>query len=705
MSAVPAMPTSLEANPSLSQWIALNPDQTITVFSGKVEIGQGIVTAIAQIAADELGLAPEQLRITSGHTGLAPDEGYTAGSLSIEVGGAAMRIACAHARTLFAAAAATRLGVTVDALGLARGVFSAVAGQRAGLSYWQLAGEVNRAVAVVRVAQQGPRAQSLVGSSLPRRDLPAKFSGAAFVHDMVLPGMLHGRVVRGPNAGATIVDAAIEKLKALPGVADVVRSGSFLCLLAEREHAVVNALAAAQKLVRWQPGPARLPQAEVAALLNGLPAASETIHDQGTARDGAVAVRASYSKPYIAHASIGPGCAAAQLENGHLTVWTHSQGPHLLRAQTALALGMAKESVTVIHRDGAGCYGHNSADDVAFDAALAARLCGRPVLVQWTREDEMACSPFGAASVVAIDAAVDADGRICRWHAGIRSHTHITRPGWGDGINLLAAWDMEPPFPVPAPKDASLPAGGGHRNGIAAYDLSHQRVDHHFIATSPVRVSALRGLGAYANIFAIESCIDELALASGQDPVAFRLRHLGDARARAVIEAAAKAAGWQAGAPGGRGRGRGIAYARYKNRSAYCAVVVEVDVAEKVRVLRVVAAVDAGQIVNPDGLANQVEGGVVQAISWTLKEAVVWDQNGVLSRSWESYPILGFDEVPEVQVVLLDQPGAPGLGAGECTAGPVGAALANALQHAIGVRVRDLPMTPERIAKVIEEAN
>ena len=705
MSAPPAMPTSLETNPRLDQWLAVNPDQSISVFSGKVEIGQGIVTAIAQIAADELGLAPAQLRIVAGHTGLSPDEWYTAGSQSIEVGGAAMRIACAQARALFAAAAAARLGVAVEALALARGVFSIGGAPAAGLSYWQLVEQVSLAVPVARVAERGPRATSLMGDSLPRRDLLAKLSGAAFIHDMVLPDMLHGRVLRGPNAGASIVEAAITELKALPGVADVVRSGNFLCLLAEREHAVVRALDAARKLVRWQPGPARSPHAEVTTLLNGLPAASETIHEHGISREGAVALRASYSKPYIAHASIGPGCAAAHFDNGHLTIWTHSQGPHFLRAQTALALGMPKESVTVIHRDGAGCYGHNSADDVAFDAALAARLCGRPVLVQWTRDDEMACSPFGAASVIAIDAALDADGAICKWHAGIRSHTHIMRPGWGEGVNLLAAWDMDPPHPVPPPKDMILPAGGGHRNGIAAYDLAHQRVDYHFIASSPVRVSALRGLGAYANIFAIESCMDELAQASGQDAVAFRLRHLGDPRARAVIEAAAKAAGWQSGTPGGSGRGRGIAYSRYKNRSAYCAVVVEVEVAEKVRVLRVVAAVDAGQIVNPDGLENQVEGGVVQAISWTLKEAVVWDQNGVVSRSWESYPILGFDEVPEVQVVLLDQPGEAGLGAGECAAGPVGAALANAVQHAIGVRMRDLPMTPERIARVIEEVN
>ena len=697
------LPTSLAANPRLDQWVAINADQTISVFSGKVELGQGIVTAIAQIAADELGVAPEQLRIVAGHTGLAPDEWYTAGSQSIEVGGAAMRMACAHARSLFAAAAATRLGADLSQLTLESGVFGTGADPGAGMSYWQLAGSVALDVPVAMIAGNSPRAASLIGRSLARRDIVAKLSGAAFVQDMELPGMLHGRVLRGPNYGARIADDAMAQLKQLPGVAEVVRSGNFLCLLAGREHDAVKALAAAKKLVRWQSGPARARHAEVATLLRSLPSSSETVHDQGAPGDRAVSVRATYSKPYIAHASIGTSCAAARFDGDHLTIWSHTQGPHFLRAQTALALGLPEESVTVIHRDGAGCYGHNGADDAGFDAALAAKLSGRPVLVQWTREDELAWSPFGSAGMVEIDAAVDASGAISAWHAGIFSHTHIKRPGWGEGINLLAAWDMDPAVAEPAPRDMPLPAGGGHRNGIAGYDLAQQRVDYHFIAESPLRVSALRGLGAYANIFAIESCMDELAEASGQDPLAFRLRHLSDARARAVIEAAARASGWQAGAAAGSGRGRGIGFARYKNRSAYCAVVAEVDVAEKVRVLRVVAAVDAGQIVNPDGLANQVEGGVIQAISWTLKEAVVWDENGIVSRSWESYPILGFDEVPEVEVILLDQPGQPGLGSGECAAGPVAAALANAVRHAIGVRVRHLPMTAERIARVIEE--
>jgi CO/xanthine dehydrogenase Mo-binding subunit len=703
MSTLAALPTSITANPLLSQWVAINADETISVFSGKVELGQGIVTAIAQIAADELGVSPAQLTIVAGHTDRSPDEWYTAGSQSIEVGGTAMRIACAQARGLFAASAARQLGVPHDALTLAEGVFAAPG--KAGVSYWQLAATVDLKVAVSQEAQAAPRGASLMGRNLPRRDIGAKLSGAAFVNDIELPGMLHARMLRGPTYGSQIEDAALERLRSLPGIVQVVRSGNFLCLLGEREHDVVKAVAAAQKLVRWRAGPKRAARREISDLLRSLPALSETVHQKGQAAAGVTAVRASYSKPYIAHASIGVAAAAARFDNGHLTIWSHTQGPHFLRNQTAQVLGMAQGDVTVIHRDGAGCYGHNSADDVAFDAALAAKLSGRPVLLQWSREEELSWSPFGSAGLMEIDAALDASGAVSKWHAGIWSHTHIKRPGWGAGVNLLGAWAMDPPVPEPAPADMPLPAGGGHRNGIALYAFAHQQLDYHFIAESPVRVSALRGLGAYNNVFAIESCMDELALASGQDPVAFRLRHLADARAKTVIEAAAKAAGWQPGAPGGEGRGRGIGFSQYKNRSAYCAVVVEVELAEKVRVLRVVAAVDAGHIVNPDGLINQVEGGVVQAISWTLKEAVAWDEDGVKSRSWEEYPILGFDEVPEVEVVLLDQPGQPGLGAGECAAGPVAAAIANAVQHAIGIRVRDLPMTPERIARVINEAN
>jgi len=409
-------------------------------------------------------------------------------------------------------------------------------------------------------------------------------------------------------------------------------------------------------------------------------------------------LEATYSKPYLAHASIGPSCALARYERGKLTIWSHTQGSHHLQRQIAQVLGVAAGNVDVIHRDGAGCYGHNGADDVALDAALLARECGRPVLLQWTREDELAWSPYGSAMMIRIAAALDATNRIIDWRHEIWSHTHIKRPGWGEGVNLLAAWHICPPFPVPSAKDVPQPTGGADRNSIPLYDFPAQEIGYNFIAEMPLRVSALRSLGAFANVFAIESFMDELAVATRTDPIEFRLRHLKDPRARAVIEAAAKAAGWTAGEKGDGVRGRGIGFARYKNLGAYCAVIAQVSVAEALCVKRVAAAVDAGQVINPDGLANQIEGGIVQAVSWTLKEQVLWDRDRVLARSWESYPILRFDETPEIEVTVLNRPEAPALGAGECAAGPTAAAVSNALFNAMGVRARDLPLTPERIA-------
>ena len=413
-------------------------------------------------------------------------------------------------------------------------------------------------------------------------------------------------------------------------------------------------------------------------------------------------LEASYSKPYIAHASIGPSCALAVHDQGKLTIWSHTQGSHLLRGQIAQVMAMATADVDVIHKDGAGCYGHNGADDVALDAALLARACGRPVLVQWTREDELAWAPYGSAMVVKMAASLDATGRVVDWQHEIWSHTHIKRPGWAEGINLLAAWHMDPPFPVPPAKDSPQPAGGADRNAIPLYDFPVQEISKNFIADMPLRVSALRSLGAFANIFAIESFMDELAAATNVDAIEFRLRHLKDPRARQVIETVAKAARWTSGEKGDGTRGRGLGFARYKNRSAYCAVIAEVELAEVLRVKHVFAAVDAGLVVNPDGLANQIEGGIVQAISWTLKEQVLWDRDRVLARSWEAYPILRFDETPEVEVSIVDRTDEASLGTGECAAGPTAAAVANALFNAMGVRARDLPLTPERIARAME---
>ena len=410
-------------------------------------------------------------------------------------------------------------------------------------------------------------------------------------------------------------------------------SGNFIGVCAEREEQALRALEATRGAALWEER-ADLPASnEVRQFLLQLPSARRVVHKQdGTPGQVAQRLEATYSKPYIAHASIGPSCALARFDAGRLTVWSHTQGSHALRGQIARAMGLPDDSVEVIHADGAGCYGHNGADDAALDAALLARDCGRPVLLQWTREDELAWSPFGSAMVVRIAAALDAHGRIVDWQHELWSHTHIKRPGWAEGVNLLAAWHADPPHPVPPAQDNSLPAGGGDRNAVPLYDFAHQEVAYNFIAGMPLRVSALRSLGAYANVFAIESFIDELAAAAAADPVEFRLRHLQDERAREVIAAAAKLAGWKTGEAGDGSHGRGIGFARYKNASAYCAVIAAIEVDEEIRVRRVCAAVDCGLVVNPDGVRNQIEGGVIQAISWTLKEAVTWDRERVTSR-------------------------------------------------------------------------
>ena len=698
-----ALPQSLKTTPRLDRWVRFNADRTVTVFSGKVELGQGIETAIAQIAADELDVSLERLSLVAGDTTRSPDEWYTAGSQSIEVGGMAMRLACAEVRSLFLEAAARELEVNVAELTIRDGEIE-VAGTDLRTSYWDLVSRVDLARDATGATAPKPSSRlAVVGRSTPRRDLRAKISGAAYVHDLELPGMVFGRVLRPPSYTARLAAFDADAIRALPGVVAVMVSGNFVGVCAEREEQAVAALQTARGAASWEEKALLPGAAEVRDFLPGLPSARSIVHRLGAGSNTKQVQRleATYSKPYIAHASIGPSCALARCENGRFTIWSHTQGSHHLQRQVAQVLGVGADQVDVIHKDGAGCYGHNGADDVALDAALLARACGRPVLVQWTREDELAWSPYGSAMVVRLAAALDATDRIVDWHHEIWSHTHIKRPGWSEGVNLLAAWHMDPPFPVPPAKDVPQPTGGADRNAIPLYDFPAHEIAYNFIADMPLRVSALRSLGAYANVFAIESFMDELAAAIGADPIEFRLRHLTDARAREVIETVAKAARWKRSEKGDGVRGRGLGFARYKNRSAYCAVIAEVDVGEILRVKRIHCAVDAGQVINPDGLANQIEGGIVQALSWTLKEQVLFDRERVLSRSWENYPILRFDETPEVEVSVVSRPEEGALGAGECAAGPTAAAVANALFNAMGVRARDLPLTPERIARAM----
>ncbi|MCZ7565588.1 MAG: molybdopterin-dependent oxidoreductase [Burkholderiales bacterium] len=425
---------------------------------------------------------------------------------------------------------------------------------------------------------------------------------------------------------------------------------------------------------------------------------TKVIEERAAGSRPARTLSASFTRPYTAHASIGLSCAIAHwTAPGALAVWTHSQGIYNLRADLALTLKLPPAAITVQHAEGAGCYGHNPADDVALDAALLARAAGgRPVRAQWSRADELAWEPHGPAMVVDVSAGLDAEGRVVQWVLENFSNGHTSRPGRADQPTLLAARHLAEPFAALPAVNPPMPGGGQERNAVPLYDFPGRRITCHRVLEMPLRTSALRALGAFANVFAIESFMDELAAAAGKDPLEYRLMHLADPRGRAVIEAAAKRAGWS-GHRKAEGRGLGIGFAKYKNLGAYCAVVAEVEAEREIRVRKLTIAADVGLAVNPDGVANQIEGGAVQAVSWTLKEAIPFDRRRVTIAAWEDYPILRFPEVPAVEVELLNRPEERAVGAGEGAQGPTAAAIGNAVFDALGVRVRDLPITPERI--------
>ena len=486
----------------------------------------------------------------------------------------------------------------------------------------------------------------------------------------------------------------------MPGVVAVMRDGSFLGVIAAREEQAIRASRRLQRLAQWEKGAPLPADRTPAQYLLAQPARSEVISEKKDAPAvgrGVKTLSATYTRPYIAHASMAPSCAIARFEAGRYEIFTHSQGIHPLSRDLAKVLNVAHEAITITHAQGAGCYGHNGADDVALDAALLARAVpGRYVQVQWMREDEFAWEPYGPAMVVKAQAALDANGTIVDWQHDVWSYPHSTRPEGVNGVNLLAAWYLAEPHAPGVPGNPPLPPGGSHRNAIPLYDFPNQRVANHLVVQSPLRASALRALGGHANVFAIESFMDELAETAGIDPVEFRLKHLKDPRARAVVETVAQKAGWKNTAVP-EGRGRGIGFARYKNLGCYVAVVVEIDLADAPRLTHAWAAVDVGLVVNPDGVINQIEGGIIQAASMTLKEQVSFDRDGVTSRTWNEYPVLKFSEAPQIDVTLVNRPELPPIGSGEGATGPTAAAIANAVAAASGARVRDMPITRERV--------
>ncbi len=701
------LPGSLKKTPLLDSWIRIEADGRAMVLTGKAELGQGIATALVQLAAEELDLPLTAVSIHTADTGATADEGYTAGSHSLQDSGSAVRAAAAEVRHLLIAEAAARWSLPAEALRTVAGEVLAPDGSR--LGYGALVSDALIHVAATpNAALKPPADYALVNTAVPRLDIPAKVTGgAAYVQDMRPPGLLHARVVRPPRPGATLLSLDDAAVHATPGIAAIVRDGSFIAVAAETEWGAIEAMRALAAAARWSgapPLPADRPAHDV---IRALPARDIPILSRGAhvADAGLRRFSADYSRPYQAHASVGPSCAVALLDGDTTTVWTHTQGVFPDRDAIAEMLRVAPDRVRCIHAQGSGCYGHNGADDAAGDAALIARAVpGRPVRLQLMREQEAAWEPFGPAMATRAEAALDADGRIADWSSAVWSNTHNMRPG-GAGA-LLAAGLLAEPFPPPEPKPIPLPEGGGDRNAIPIYALLNARVVHHFVPAMPLRVSAMRALGAYANVFTIESFMDELARGSGQDPVAFRLRHLDDPRARAVVELARDESGW-AGTPKPPGTGRGFGFARYKNLAAYCAIAAEVEVdteTGRVRLTRAVAAVDSGQVVNPDGLRNQVEGAILQSMSWTLFESVGFDAMGVTSVDWATYPILRFDAVPDsVEVHIAERPGLPFLGSGECGQGPTAAAIANAVADATGHRFRDLPLTRDKVVQAVAD--
>lgn len=700
------LPPTLAANRRLDRWVRFNTDGTVTVRTGKVEIGQGIVSAIAQIAAEELDISYSRIRMFPVDTTISPNENSTSGSRSVQEGGEAMRQACAEIRDALLQAAAHKLNTDPKCLSVEDGTIR-VHGSNETLTYWQIAPEVDLARdAAGQVRPKPVNEFKLVGKALPRLDITAKLTGAAFIQDLDLPGMMHGRIVRPPSYRAKLVSLDDAAARAMVGVRAIVREGSFLGVIAEREEQAIKAMNSLARGCEWREQ-ADLPDVdEMPDFLLSQPTEDEVLSDKSTAPTGHdKMLSATYTRPYLAHASIGPSCAVAWWHDGKLEVWSHSQSIYALRDEIAKILKLPPTNVIARHAEGAGCYGHNGADDAAFDAALLSRAVeGYPVRVQWMREDEFAWEPFGPAMVVKVAGSLAANGYVTEWKEEIWGNRHISRPGRHPAPGLLAAWHFDQGFEPPPAVDMPLSMGGGsQRNAVPYYDFPDQRVVNHAVQTIPVRTSALRALGAYLNVFAIESFMDELAATSGIDPVEFRLRHLKDERAHAVIRAAVAKAGWKPGSKGDGTRGMGIGFARYKNIGNYVAVIAEVAIAESVRVVRVVAAIDCGCIVNPDGVMNQAEGGIVQATSWTLKEQVRFDRTRITTRTWEDYPILTFSEVPKVELVLIDRPEQESLGVGEGMTGPTAAAIANAVFNAMGVRVRELPMTPERIVAAMGE--
>ena len=687
----------------LDSWLTIRQDGMVTVMTGKVELGTGVSTALRQIVAEELDYPFEKISWIQGDTANTVDQAPTFGSQTIKRGGGQLRQAAAEAKATLLSLASARLGVPTEQLIVAQGVISDPGNPKKKVSYANLIGgqRFNRDV-TGKLRPKSTTTYNIVGKPVRRVDVPFKVTAThIYMQDLRIPGMLHGRPIRPPAFGAKLIALDESSVNDVPGLVKVVVKGNFVGVVCEREE---QAIRAARNLkVAWEGSQLLPPMSELHAALRRIPsndrASANTGDVDGTLAEATKTLNSTYHWPFQLHASIGPSCGLAHVKDGEVTIWSGTQGAHQLRPTIAQLLGISAANVRVVFVEASGCYGHNGADDAAGDAALLSQAVGKPVRVQWMRHDEHAWEPLGPAMVMDVRGAVDSQGNVTAWDYQVWTPTHSSRPN-ASGGSLLAG------------SLAGISAGkanqsGADRNANHTYDFQNNRVIVHWLNSSPIRASALRGLGSPQNTFANESFIDELATGAGVDPLDFRLRHLNDPRAKAVLEAAAKRAGWanrpspQKGGPGETTRsGRGIAFVQYDRTEAYVAAVAEVEVNQadgQVRVKRVVVAHDCGLIINPDGLRNQIEGNVIQATSRTLKEEVKFDPSMVTSLDWTSYSILRFSEIPEVVVELINRPDHPAVGAGEATTSAIPAAIANAIFDATSARLRTIPFTPDRV--------
>jgi CO/xanthine dehydrogenase Mo-binding subunit len=694
----------------LDSWLSIDQSGKITIFSGKVDLGTGIKTALAQIAADELYVPFNAIEMVMGDTATTPDQWITGGALSISQGGTELRQAAANARQALLERASQKLQIPVSELLVRDGMIFPISNPAQKLSYGSLIGDGFKLEVNPKVVLKNPNDYRVIGKSIQRVDIPEKVTGEyVYMHDFKLPGILHARVVRPNSIGAKLSSFDDSGLKKIKGYVQTVRKGDFLVVISTTEWGAVKA--ARDIKVSWQKGPDLPKKATIFKEWREMPIAKEDITQKvgnvdSVLNTGAKNIKASYNFAVQTHASIGPSCAVADYKDGKLTVWSASQATHSMQHELSVITGLPKESIRLVYLDGSGCYGRNGHEDATADAALAAIAIGKPVRLQWMRHDETALAPKSPPRTMDFEASLDAKGNITGW----KSDFYIA-------LNHIAF--MKPlDFPLLAATDTGVPRPGNwvgflFQNSAAPYVVPNITVNTKHIAQTFLRSSHLRSPGRIENSFGNESFMDELAMGSNSDPAEFRIKNLTDPRAIAVIRAAMKSANWQSREPAYKtnanakiAKGRGIAYVRYNNTITYVATVADIELNRetgKILVKNLHVAHDCGQMINPDGVQNQIEGGAIQTVSRVLMEEVKWTGSDIESVDWASYPIVRFNEVPKVHTVLIDQPGAPSWGAGEQTPTTIPAAIANAVFDATGVRLRTIPFTPESVKLALKE--